>query len=74
RQKIEIKRIHNEEARQVCFSKRRNRLFKKASKLTILCGTELGVVVFSLASKVFSFGHPTVDAIVNRFFAGHPQP
>ncbi|CAL9775563.1 unnamed protein product [Musa acuminata subsp. burmannicoides] len=74
RQKIEIKRIQNEEARQVCFSKRRSGLFKKASELTILCGAELGVVVFSPAGKVFSFGHPTVDAVVDRFFAGHPHP
>nr|CAD1837295.1 unnamed protein product [Ananas comosus var. bracteatus] len=67
RQKIEIKRIQNEEARQVCFSKRRTGLFKKASELSILCGAEIGVVVFSPAGKAFSFGHPSVDAVVDRF-------
>ncbi|XP_064996014.1 agamous-like MADS-box protein AGL62 [Musa acuminata AAA Group] len=74
RQKIEIKRIQNEEARQVCFSKRRSGLFKKASELSILCGAELGVVVFSPAGKVFSFGHPSVDAVVDRFLVGTPRP
>ena len=33
RQKIEIRKIESEEARQVCFSKRRAGLFKKASEL-----------------------------------------
>ncbi|KAG6518318.1 uncharacterized protein LOC122054891 [Zingiber officinale] len=34
RQKIEIKRIESEEARQVCFSKRRAGLFKRANELS----------------------------------------
>ncbi|KAG0490689.1 hypothetical protein HPP92_007552 [Vanilla planifolia] len=73
RQKIEIKPIKKEEARQVCFSKRRNGLFKKASELSILCGAEICVVVFSPAGKAFSFGHPSVDAVTHRFLAGDPS-
>uniref|UniRef100_A0A5K1CG28 MADS-box domain-containing protein n=1 Tax=Nymphaea colorata TaxID=210225 RepID=A0A5K1CG28_9MAGN len=67
RQKIEIKKITNEEARQVCFSKRRNGLMKKAGELCILCGVEIAIIVFSPAGKAFSFGDPSVDAIINRF-------
>ncbi|KAM0860829.1 hypothetical protein ACQ4PT_046293 [Festuca glaucescens] len=67
RQKIEIRRIESEEARQVCFSKRRAGLFKKASELAILCGAEVAAVVFSPAGKAFSFGHPSVEAIFERF-------
>ncbi|XP_031484755.1 agamous-like MADS-box protein AGL61 [Nymphaea colorata] len=67
RQKIEIKRITKEEARQVCFSKRRNGLIKKAGELCILCGAEMALIVFSPAGKAFSYGHPSVDAIFNRF-------
>ncbi|CAM0885613.1 unnamed protein product [Alopecurus aequalis] len=67
RQKIEIRRIESEEARQVCFSKRRAGLFKKASELAILCGAEVAAVVFSPAGKAFSFGHPSVEAIIERF-------
>ncbi|KAM0857349.1 hypothetical protein ACQ4PT_048535 [Festuca glaucescens] len=67
RQKIEIRRIESEEARQVCFSKRRAGLFKKASELAILCGAEVAAVVFSPAGKAFSFGHPSVEAILERF-------
>ncbi|XP_072980473.1 agamous-like MADS-box protein AGL61 [Typha angustifolia] len=70
RQKIEIKRIASEEARQVCFSKRRVGLFKKANELSILCGAEIGIVVFSPAGKPFSFGHPSVSSVVDRFLTG----
>ncbi|XP_043711356.1 agamous-like MADS-box protein AGL62 [Telopea speciosissima] len=67
RQKIEIKRINCEASRQVTFSKRRAGLFKKASELCTLCGAEIAVLVFSPAGKVFSFGHPGVESIVERF-------
>ncbi|PUZ69105.1 hypothetical protein GQ55_2G082200 [Panicum hallii var. hallii] len=67
RQKIEIKPIQNEEARQVCFSKRRQGLFKKASELSILCGAMVGTIVFSAAGRSFSFGHPSIDEIISRF-------
>ncbi|XP_077233500.1 agamous-like MADS-box protein AGL61 [Tasmannia lanceolata] len=67
RQKIEIKRIQNEDARQVCFSKRRSGLFKKASELCILCEAEIAIIVFSPAGKVFSFGHPCVDTVLDYY-------
>ncbi|KAF3795599.1 Agamous-like MADS-box protein [Nymphaea thermarum] len=67
RQKIEIKKITNEEARQVCFSKRRHGLIKKAGELCILCGAEVAIIVFSPAGKAFSYGDPSVDSIINRF-------
>ncbi|KAJ4959251.1 hypothetical protein NE237_026362 [Protea cynaroides] len=67
RQKIEIKRIQNEDHRQVTFSKRRKGLFKKASELCILCGAETALIVFSPAGKVFSFGHPSVNSVINRY-------
>lgn len=68
RQKIDIKKIENQEARrQVCFSKRRTGLFKKASDLSILCGAEISIIVFSPAGKAFSFGHPSVESVLNRY-------
>ncbi|XBI49045.1 hypothetical protein VPH35_112679 [Triticum aestivum] len=73
RQKIEIRRIESEEARQVCFSKRRAGLFKKVSELAVLCGAEVAAVVFSPAGKAFSFGHPSVEAILDRFIPSAAQ-
>ncbi|KAL0921191.1 hypothetical protein M5K25_008242 [Dendrobium thyrsiflorum] len=66
RKKIEIKLIEKEENRQVCFSKRRQGLFKKASELSTLCGAEVAAIVFSLAGKPYSFGNPSVDHVLRR--------
>ncbi|CAO2181139.1 unnamed protein product, partial [Urochloa humidicola] len=67
RQKIEIKPIESPAARYVCFSKRHSGLFKKAADLSALCGAHVAVVIFSRAGKPFSFGHPSVNAVVDRF-------
>lgn len=71
RQRIEMKCIQGEEARQVCFSKRRPSLFKKASELSTLCGAEVAVVTFSPGGKCFSFGHPSTSSVTDRFLAVH---
>jgi len=55
RGKIEIKRIDNASSRQVTFSKRRTGLFKKAQELSILCDSEVAVIVFSNTGKLFEF-------------------
>ncbi|KAK8564403.1 hypothetical protein V6N13_005371 [Hibiscus sabdariffa] len=72
RQKIQIKKLENESSRQVTFSKRRNGLFKKASELCVLCGANIGIIVFSPKGKPFCFGHPNVDAILDRYFSENP--
>ena len=40
-------------------------------KLSILCGVEIAIVVFSPGKKVFSFGHPNVEQILDKFL--NPQ-
>ncbi|XP_028108036.1 agamous-like MADS-box protein AGL62 [Camellia sinensis] len=69
RQKITMTKMENENNLQVTFSKRRSGLFKKASELSVLCGAEVGIIVFSLGKKAYSFGHPTVDMIIDRFLS-----
>ncbi|KAL5218345.1 hypothetical protein ABZP36_019029 [Zizania latifolia] len=71
RKKIEIKRIGSKKVRESCFSKRRATVFNKANELAILCGAMVAVVFFSPNGRVFSFGHPSVDAVGNRFLADH---
>ncbi|EEF42687.1 agamous-like MADS-box protein AGL62 isoform X1 [Ricinus communis] len=68
RQKIEMKKIENEDDRLITFSKRRSGIYKKASELVTLTGAELAFLVYSPAGKPFSFAHPSMDAITNRFF------
>ncbi|KAL7206305.1 hypothetical protein ACSBR2_019089 [Camellia fascicularis] len=74
RQKIKIAKIEIKNHLQVTFSKRRSGLFKKASELCTLCGIEIAIIVFSPAGKVFSFGHPNVDSIVDQFLTRNPPP
>lgn len=72
RQKIQMARMEKESNLLVTFSKRRSGLFKKASELCILCGVEITIIVFSPGKKVFSFGHPSVEMIVDRFLKQNP--
>ncbi|KAK0593272.1 hypothetical protein LWI29_033974 [Acer saccharum] len=74
RQKISLVKISKKNHLQVTFSKRRTGLFKKASELATLCGVEIGIIVFSPANKAFSFGHPDVESIIDRFLSRNPQP
>ncbi|KAL6494638.1 hypothetical protein OROGR_031438 [Orobanche gracilis] len=67
RQKVTMVKMSNESNLQVTFSKRRAGLFKKASELCTLCGCEAAIVVFSPADKVFCFGHPNVQTVIDRF-------
>ncbi|KNA04907.1 hypothetical protein SOVF_195360 [Spinacia oleracea] len=69
RQKIKMARIKNPSHRQVTFSKRRLGLFKKASEICTLCGVEAIIIVFSPGQKIFSFGYPDVESIVNRYLS-----
>ncbi|CAL5199716.1 unnamed protein product [Lathyrus oleraceus] len=67
RKKIEIKKLDKESNKQVTFSKRRQGLFKKASELCILCDVHASIIVFSGAHKLFCFGHPDTDAIIDSY-------
>ncbi|XP_020222045.1 agamous-like MADS-box protein AGL29 [Cajanus cajan] len=67
RRKIEIAEVKDPNTKQVTFSKRRKGLFKKANELSILCGVEVAIVVFSPGNKPYSFGHPSVDAVAAKF-------
>ncbi|KAK2376220.1 agamous MADS-box protein AGL62 [Trifolium repens] len=73
RRKIEMKRMTNDSNMQVTFSKRRSGLFKKASELSTLCGANVALVVFSPGGKVFSFGHPNVDTIIDHYLSRLPS-
>lgn len=55
RGKIEIKRIENSTNRQVTFSKRRNGIIKKAREISVLCESEIAIVIFSSLGKMSEF-------------------
>lgn len=74
RQKIEIKKLEVKSRQQVTFSKRRAGLFNKAAELSILCGAEIGILVFSSSGKIYTFGHPNVDSLLDRFLTANFAP
>ncbi|KAK7269890.1 hypothetical protein RIF29_22681 [Crotalaria pallida] len=74
RQKIEIKKITNERNLHVTFCQRRSGLFKKASELSTLCGAQVAIIIFSPTDKAFTFGHPSVNAVIDRYDMWGPPP
>ncbi|KAI3889264.1 hypothetical protein MKX03_003941 [Papaver bracteatum] len=62
KKKIQIKRIRNEKARQIAFSKRKGGVFKKAHELGTLCA------VNSPAGRPFSY--TSDETVINRYLSG----
>ncbi|WOH12518.1 hypothetical protein DCAR_0832022 [Daucus carota subsp. sativus] len=54
-------------ARNVTFTKRRGGLFKKASELCALTGAECAILCENPAGRVFAFGHPSVESVVDKY-------
>ncbi|CAJ1937040.1 unnamed protein product [Sphenostylis stenocarpa] len=67
RRKIDISEVKDANNKQVTFSKRRTGLFKKANELSIMCDAEIAVVMFSPGDKPYSFGHPSVHVVADKF-------
>nr|AAD22494.2 PISTILLATA protein homolog HPI2 [Hyacinthus orientalis] len=61
RGKIEIKRIENSTNRQVTFSKRLNGIIKKAKEISVLCESEIAIVIFSSLNKISDFCSPNTS-------------
>ncbi|XP_028773922.1 MADS-box protein AGL72-like [Neltuma alba] len=69
RSKIEIKKVEQTSKRFVTFSKRKLGLFRKAAELSLLCDSQIAVVVFSQFGKVYSSGYPDPDAVIRRYLS-----
>ncbi|NP_001280194.1 MADS-box protein JOINTLESS-like [Prunus mume] len=69
RKKIKIKKIDYLPARQVTFSKRRRGIFKKAEELSVLCESEVAVVIFSATGKLFDYSSSSTKNVVERYKA-----
>ncbi|VVA16299.1 PREDICTED: MADS-box [Prunus dulcis] len=69
RNKIKIKKIDYLPARQVTFSKRRRGLFKKAAELSVLCESEVAVVIFSATGKLFHYSSSSTKDVIERYNA-----
>ncbi|XP_010549480.1 PREDICTED: agamous-like MADS-box protein AGL61 isoform X1 [Tarenaya hassleriana] len=67
KQKIDMKKVENEEDRMITFSKRRSGIFKKINELVTSCDAEVGFLVFSQVGTPFTFSHPSMEVVANRF-------
>ncbi|KAI3748580.1 hypothetical protein L6452_11742 [Arctium lappa] len=74
RQKIEMTKIVDQKSLAVTFSKRHHGLLSKANELSTLCGVDLAIIIFSPTKKPISFGHPSVEAIIDRYLEQLPPP
>ncbi|ESQ44669.1 hypothetical protein EUTSA_v10003315mg [Eutrema salsugineum] len=67
-------KMKNETSLQDTFSKRRSELFKKTSELSTLCGAKIAIIVYLPGRKAFSFDHPNVETIIDRFLNNNSPP
>ena len=71
RRKIKIKKVEEEKARRVLFSKLLKELINEANELFTEFGAEVGVWGISPDGKPFSFGFPSADAVMGRYLKGN---
>ncbi|XP_057505837.1 agamous-like MADS-box protein AGL104 isoform X1 [Actinidia eriantha] len=68
RNKLLVKRIESPTTRQVIYSKRKDGIVKKANELSILCDTDVGLIMFSPTGRLTSFAsNGRVEDIFLRF-------
>ncbi|KAG2615277.1 hypothetical protein PVAP13_3NG066300 [Panicum virgatum] len=68
RGKVQMRRTENPVHRRVTFSKRREGLLKKARELSVLCGADVGVIIFSSTGKVHDLAtNGNMQSLVERY-------
>ncbi|KAI3644306.1 hypothetical protein MP228_010470 [Amoeboaphelidium protococcarum] len=67
RRKIEIKQIENERTRQVTFSKRKFGLMKKCYELSVLCGCDVGLMMFAPNNKLYQFASSDMNTVLAKY-------
>ncbi|XP_047340168.1 agamous-like MADS-box protein AGL62 [Impatiens glandulifera] len=73
RKKIPIKFIKDRAKRSVAFSKRKSGVMKKVSELSTMCGIDMALILFNESGKVYSYGNPTLNVILDLFLGLDPQ-
>ncbi|KAL2236875.1 MADS-box transcription factor 17-like [Sesamum indicum] len=67
RQRIPMRLIESQDDLYATFSKRRLGLYKKASELSTLCGIDVGIIIFSPTDNPYSFFHPSMESVIERY-------
>eukprot|EP00917_Polyrhabdina_sp_WS-2016_P020492 GHVP01043896.1.p1 GENE.GHVP01043896.1~~GHVP01043896.1.p1 ORF type:complete len:193 (+),score=34.82 GHVP01043896.1:434-1012(+) len=66
RRKITIKEIKDTRFRLATFKKRKNGLFKKAYELSVLCGCEIGLVIFTPENNLYEYSSEGIENVISR--------
>ncbi|XP_047339843.1 agamous-like MADS-box protein AGL66 [Impatiens glandulifera] len=70
RSKFTLKRIENPTSRQVIFFKRKEGIVKKAGELSVLCDTDVGLIMFSPSGMLTCFASSgSIEDIFLRFIS-----
>ncbi|XP_057820211.1 truncated transcription factor CAULIFLOWER A isoform X2 [Cryptomeria japonica] len=67
RAKLQLKTIENPVSRRSTFSKRKTGLLRKASEISILCDAEVALIIFSPSGKLYEFGSPSMNRIMEKY-------
>ncbi|KAI8929783.1 hypothetical protein BC831DRAFT_235651 [Entophlyctis helioformis] len=74
RKRVKISYIEQDRSRHATFNKRKNGLLKKAYELSVLCGCEIGVIIFS-RHKMVEYSSHDMDRLLLKYteFDGHHE-
>ncbi|XP_034676484.1 agamous-like MADS-box protein AGL104 [Vitis riparia] len=68
RGKQEMRRIEDKATRQVSFSRRKKGLIKKAYELSVLCGIDIALIMFSPSGRLTQFsGKKRIEEVLTRY-------
>ncbi|XP_010418992.1 PREDICTED: agamous-like MADS-box protein AGL29 [Camelina sativa] len=65
-----MKKIENCADRTVTFYKRKQKIYNKLSELSLLCGADVGFLVYSNSGIPYTFGSPSFEVVAKRFLNG----
>lgn len=68
RRKFDIGLIQNERCRQVTFSKRKLGVIRKATELSVLCNSDVAVIIFGGKNKLSIYSSRPINTLVSRYF------
>lgn len=67
RKKIQIRPINDDRNRQVTFLKRKNGLMKKAFELSVLCHSEVALIIFNGNNKLVQYSSADMDKLLLKY-------
>ena len=73
RRKIEIKLIEDDRNRQVTLAKRKLGLLKKAYELSVLCGCEIGMIIFDKERRQYLYASDDLGTTLENFLSAVDQ-